>query len=362
MKKSEGRSKGTWWHRFIIRILTLVLALLVFWLLGFLVGDIRSIEGPDYAAIEEGILDQQLIEKAASLNAQIAELNRTISNEAEKRRVLGDGSRSLQQTITQLVELQKLRLENSQTLTAPERENLNSTLSLFLENQKTYQELSQSSTTFLSQKQDLESQLKATLEATELEREPARVTYREQMQSHRLKLAFWQLAVLLPILMGASFLLLKQRGSMYFPLFLALGLSTLTKVGLVVHEYFPTKYFKYVLIGALLIVVGKMLIHFLRLIAFPKTEWLVKQYREAYERFLCPVCDYPIRSGPRRYLFWTRRSVAKLRVPISQDTDEEPYTCPCCGKGLFEECSSCHKIRYSLLPHCQHCGESVSLG
>ena len=357
MKKAEGQSKGTWWHRFVIRILTLVLGVLVFWLLGFFVGDIRTVQGPNYAEIEAGMLDQQLIEKADSLNAQIAILSRSIANEAEKRRVVGDGSRSLQQTITQLVELQKLRLENNQSLTDPERDNLNSTLNLFLENQKSYQELSQSSAALLGQKQALEGQLKETLDATESEREPARAAYREQLQNHRLKLAFWQLAVLIPILIVATLLLLKQRGSLYFPMFLALSSATLIKVGLVVHEYFPTKYFKYILIVVLLIVVGKMLVHFLRLIAFPKTEWLIKQYREAYERFLCPVCDYPIRSGPRRYLFWTRRSVARLRVPSSQEVDEESYTCPCCGKGLFAECPTCHKIRHSLLPHCHHCGE-----
>lgn len=357
MKSAKQRSKGTWWHRFTIRLLTLILSVLVYWLLGFFVEDIRSYPGPDYAAIEESFVDQELETQTQTLSAQIAELNREIGNESEKQRVLGDGSRNLQQTITQLLELQKLGLENNVTMSDSEQENFNSTLNLFLDNQRQYQESSQSSATLLGQKQGLESQLKSTQATIDGQREPAREAFQEQMDAHRLKLAFWQLAVLIPILLVSAILLLKQRGSIYFPLFFSLGMATLIKVGFVIHEYFPTRYFKYVLIGSLLLVVGKILIHFIRLIAFPKVEWLVKQYREAYERFLCPICEYPIRTGPRRFLFWTRRSVAKLAVPAEGAGTEETYTCPSCGKGLYSECPSCHKVRHSLLPHCQHCGE-----
>jgi predicted RNA-binding Zn-ribbon protein involved in translation (DUF1610 family) len=357
MKTLQNRSKGTWWHRFTIRILTLILTVLVFWLLGFFVDDIRSFPGPDYTLIEEGYLDQELVALTETLGDQIEDLNRDIGNESEKQRVLGDGSRNLQQTITQLLELQKLGLENNVTMSDSEQQNFNSTLNLFLENQRQYQESSQSSATLLSQKQGLESQLAITRSSIDVQRLPAREAFEKQRDAHRLKLAFWQLGVLLPILIASAILLMKQRGSIYFPLYFSLGIATLIKVGLVIHEYFPTRYFKYILIASLLLVVGRILIHFIRLIAFPKVEWLVKQYREAYERFLCPICEYPIRTGPRRYLFWTRRSVAKLTVPAAGAEKEEAYTCPSCGNGLYSECHSCHHIRHALLPHCQHCGE-----
>lgn len=42
------KTKGPWIHRLAIHFFTVVLAIIVFWLLGFLVGDIRSIPGPDY--------------------------------------------------------------------------------------------------------------------------------------------------------------------------------------------------------------------------------------------------------------------------------------------------------------------------
>ena len=130
----------------------------------------------------------------------------------------------------------------------------------------------------------------------------------------------------------------------------------MVKVSLVIHEYFPTRYFKYILITVLLLAVGRLLVHFIRTVAFPKAQWLVKQYREAYERFLCPVCEYPVRIGPRRFLYWTRRTVNKTIPQKEQAGEEEEYTCPSCGTALFEKCPSCGKIRHSLLPHCRHCG------
>ena len=356
--RPSSPAKGTWWHRFVIRLLTLVLTVLLYWLLGFFVEDIRSLPGPDYGGIEEQHVDAALVEKRQGLEEQIAELDLSLKNQADKQQLLGDGSRSLQQTMTQLLELQKLGIEKNVEISEANESNLDSTLELFLANQRSYQELSESRSRQLIQRQELQEELTTTKNEIRAQQVPAREDYEAQWERHRLWLAFWQLLILLPILTFAGFLLVKRRESIYFPLYLSLALATLFKVGLVIHEYFPTRYFKYILIGSLLIVVGRLLIHFIASSAHPKAEWLLKQYRESYERFLCPVCEYPIRIGPRRYLFWTRRTVAKLPVPsLTQSAEEEAYTCPSCGSGLYSECPSCHKIRHSLLPHCQHCGE-----
>ena len=353
---AEVKSKGTWLHRFVIRFFTVVLAVLVFWVLGFLVGDIQSIRGPDYSTIEKKHLDKDLVAKRDALEKQIADLTRRIANETEKQRVVGDSSRSLQQTIRQLLELQKLGMQKRIAFSDTEQANFTTSLNLFLDNQRKYQELSQTVSDMLERKQGLVQEKERAEQELEMQRQPAWAEYYALRQRHRMKLAFFQLAILLPILAVAAAVIIKKRSSIYFPLYLAFGAATLVKVALVVHEYFPSKYFKYILLGGLLLVVGRLLVYFIRAIAFPKTQWLVKQYREAYERFLCPVCEYPIRIGPRRFLFWTRRTVNKLVVPGGQGDAEEPYTCPSCGSGLFEECPSCHKIRHAMLPHCSHCG------
>jgi len=354
--KTELKSKGTWLHRFAIRLFTVVLAVLVFWVLGFLVEDIESIEGPDYAAIEKQHLDKGLVAKRDALERQIADLARQIENQTDKQRVVGDSSRNLQQTINQLLELQKLGMQKSIAVSETEQANFASSLTIFLGNQKKYQELSQTVSDMLEQKQGLIREKDLAEQAIEKQRKPAREAFTDLNEKHRLKLAILQLAVLLPLLMLAAAVIFRKRASIYFPLFLAFGAATLLKVALVVHEYFPSKYFKYILIGGLLLVVTRLLLFFIRTIAFPKTQWLIKQYREAYEHFLCPVCEYPIRIGPRRFLFWTRRTVRKMVVPTDRGEQEEPYTCPSCGHGLFEECPSCHKIRHVMLPYCSHCG------
>ena len=141
--KNVATSKGTWGHRFAIRVFTLILGVLIFWVLGFFVSDIRTIEGPKYEAIEEKHLDKDLLAKQEALTQQIADSNRRIENQTEKQRVVGDSSRNLQQTINQLIELQKLGLQNNVAFSETEQANFTSSLNLFLENQKKYQEHSQ---------------------------------------------------------------------------------------------------------------------------------------------------------------------------------------------------------------------------
>lgn len=360
--KTVATSKGTWAHRFAIRLFTLVLAVLIYWVLGFFVNDIRTIRGPDYDTIEKKHLDTNLVAKCASLTTQIADFNQQIENQKEKQRVVGDSSRNLQQTINQLIELQKISMENNIVFSKTEQANFTSSLNLFLDNQKKYQELSQTVSDMLERKQELVRDKEQAEQEIEKQRQPAQEDFKRLNQRHRIKLALLQLAILLPILLVAAIVVIQQRSSIYFPLFLAFGGATLLKVALVVHEYFPSKYFKYILIGGLLIAVARLLIYFIRTIAFPKTQWLVKQYREAYERFLCPICEYPIRTGPRRFLFWTRRTVNKVVLPQGDaDTQEEAYICPTCGHTLFEECPACHNIRHAMLPNCSHCGAEKNI-
>ncbi len=69
---TQQKPKGPWIHRSSIRLFTVILAILVFWVLGFLVKDIRSIQGPQYDEIEKKHVDQQLVAKQKELEADIA--------------------------------------------------------------------------------------------------------------------------------------------------------------------------------------------------------------------------------------------------------------------------------------------------
>ena len=114
--------------------------------------------------------------------------------------------------------------------------------------------------------------------------------------------------------------------------------------------------------AAIVVVIG--ILHFLiRRIANPGREWLINQYREAYQKHQCPVCCYPIERGAFRQALWTSKGPkAVFAATVAENADsrkETPYTCPSCGTVLFNECDSCHRIRHSLLPYCEHCGQET---
>ena len=348
------KPKGPWIHRFSIRLFTVILAILTYWILGFFVEDIESIRGPNYNEIEKVHVDQALVAKQKTLNADISTVDRDIENKRAEMQIVEDSSQNLQKTINQMLALQRASLEKSVSLPENEQSNLSESLAHFLDSQKRYQAHNTQLSKLTDKKRTVVAEKLAVEKQINVQRVPAREEYNKLREKHDLRIACLQLLILIPLLAAGAYLLVKKRGSIYFPLFLGYGAAALLKVSLVVHEYFPSRYFKYVLILVLLVSVAKLLIYFIRVVAFPKAQWLTKQYREAYERFLCPVCEYPIRTGPRKFLFWTRRTVNKIVLPNDLPKDEV-YACPACGTSLFEECAECHNIRHALLPHCQHC-------
>jgi len=352
------KPKGPWVHRFSIHLLTVLLAILVFWVLGFFDTDIRSIKGPQYDQIKEKYVNQQLLVEQQKLTSEIGKVERDIGNTTEEMRIVSDSTQNLQKTIRQLIELQKLTIQKLASIPETGQPNLSRSLARFLENQKRYQAYHERLSELSDQKRTLEAERLKIGQQIEQQRQPAELEYKRLSERHRIRIACLQLLVLVPLFAIGAFLVIKKRDSIYLPLFLGYGVATLLKMVLVIHEYFPSRYFKYVIAAALLIVVVKLLVHVIRVVAFPKARWLTKQYREAYERFLCPVCEYPIRTGSRKFLFWTRRTVNNVVLPTRQSSEEcsdERYACPACGTSLFEECPECHKVRHSLLPYCQHC-------
>lgn len=351
---TRRKPKGPWIHRFSIRLFTVILAILVFWVLGFLVEDIESIHGPKYEDIEKKHVDQDLLARQKELISAISEMDRNIKDKRDEMKIVSDSSQNLQKTISQLIELQKLTLQKSISLPEAEQANLSNSLTHFLESQKQYQSHNAELAQLSDQKRNLETEKVAAEKQIEQQRKPAREEFDKLRDKHNMRLAFLQLLILIPLLAVGAFFVIKKSSSIYFPLFLGYGAAVLLKISLVIHEYFPSRYFKYVLILGLLVAVVKLLIYFIRVVAFPKAQWLTKQYREAYERFLCPICEYPIRTGPRKFLFWTRRTVNKIVLPRESSGDEK-YACPACGTVLYEECPACHGVRHALLSYCQHC-------
>lgn len=351
-----GKKRGTWGIRFLIHLFTVALGVLFFWLEGFLLEDIQSIPGPLFEEVRVKYVDPALDAKADRVAKQIAALDREIAGKREEQHLLDESTKNFQSTINQLVDLQRQSIEKAVALSESEKETISTSLKRYLENQKNYQELIKNITDLTGRKRLLDEEKRTLDRQIDEQMTLARWEYERVCESQRMKLALYQLAILAPLLLVAGYLLLNRRGSMYYPLFLAFGGATILQAALVVHEYFPSRYTKYALIAVLLGVVARILIHFIKIVAAPKLDWLLRQYREAYERFLCPLCEYPIRTGPRKFLYWTRRTVNKILPQADCTGKNEPYHCPSCGTTLFEPCPACKEVRHSLLEHCEHCG------
>ena len=56
-------------------LLSVLLTFLLIWLLGFILGDIGSLDGPDYQEIRKRHVDQALQETSESLQKQISEIS-----------------------------------------------------------------------------------------------------------------------------------------------------------------------------------------------------------------------------------------------------------------------------------------------
>jgi hypothetical protein len=210
------RPKGTWIHRAAIRFFTVFLAVLFFWLTGFFLQDIRTARAPDYETFERSYIDAALLQKKTLLDEQIAEISRQSENLAEKQRILGDSSRSLQQTLTQIIELQKQGLQKNAVFNDRQQAAFSDSLNLFLENQRQYQALSRSLAELTGQKQQLATERERIVLEIEKQRKPAREEFERLLARHRYRLALIQLMVLLPVLLAATWLIARKRGSLDF--------------------------------------------------------------------------------------------------------------------------------------------------
>jgi hypothetical protein len=350
-------NKGPWTHRLLLYFFTVLFGVLVYWLLGFVMRDIGTWPGPVYRQVEKRLSDPQLTQTAETLQNQIDEANRAITNRQQRQKVLRDSTSNSEKTMNQLLELQKLTVQKGLPPSADEASTLAASQRLFLANQTKYQELNDQIGALTDQLGELQNRQREVQKKIESQRPAITEEFDRLYSQHQFQLAALKLAVLLPLLGLGVWLFLKKRGSLYASLLYGFGLALLVEVGMVMHEHFPKRYFKYILIVTAIVVVTRILVYLLRAMAFPKLDWLLKQYREAYEHFFCPICGHPIRRGPLQHLFWTRASLKKLRVPeVPGSHVDEPYTCPVCATPLFEECSCCKHVRHSLLSACSHCG------
>jgi hypothetical protein len=327
--------------------------------LSFLIRDIATWPGPDYQRLESQRLDPELLDEQQEIARQRQEIQRQMRDRQTRQNLLRDSTRSSEQTMNQLLEIHRLGLEKNVEPTEAEQQALAEAEQLFLDNQRQYQQLNTQIVQLNEQLTDLDQRERTLQQALDQARRPIIAEFQRRLRWHELRMASFKLALLAPLLVLTALSFVKWRHSIYAPLIYAVGIALAVKIGVVLHQHFPARYFKYILILLALAIVIRILVYLLRMLAHPNRDYLLRQYREAYERFLCPVCSYPIRRGPLKYVFWNRRSIKRLSLPPQLNAQpDEPYRCPACGTQLFEPCPDCGNIRHSLLPVCVHCGNT----
>lgn len=356
------KNKGPWRHRVLVGVFTALFSLLIFWLLSFAVDDIGTIPGPNREDVEKKFLSQDLIAQRDGIDRQLADLDREISAQRERQSLLRDSTSRYETTLTQLLGLQRANAQKGLNTGQGQQQALAQSVSLFLSNQQKDQALYEDILKLTEQQRQLNEHKREVEAKLGEQRKVADEEMQRLERVHDRKLAALKLLLLVPLLAASLFVVAKKRTGIYTPLVYGAAIAILAQTSLVVHECFPTRYFKYVLLSVAILAVGYIVSWLMRMLQTPKPSFLLKQYRDAYEAFFCPVCDYPIRRGPRRFLFWTRRTVGKIVFPAeSGQANEETYSCPACGSRLFEQCARCGGVRHSLLPYCQNCGVEKAL-
>lgn len=345
-----------------IHLFTLLAGILFFWLLGFLLQDIRTLEVPPYKLKVLQEIEEKgyppLNEQLQSVNDSLKGLNSEIKARQEDQELRAKGAENLEQTIAQLRRLINTDPAQDPTQKARLSENLESFLAL----QKQYQEINNTLTSLTSARIEKERQRESLSKQLSTLDEKYRLEKVALEKWNRMRVATLQLVLLIPLLGVFLFFMTRKRGAC-FPIFLAFGCAALIRIILTMHEYFPARWFKYIWIVIALLAVVWLLVYLIRLAITPRPERLVLQYSQAYEKFFCPICEYPIRRGPLKYLYWNRKNIQTVLKGTGSSTLPEtvdtPYTCPACGEQLFEKCEQCGKIRHSLLQYCEHCGAAM---
>lgn len=342
--------KGPRSYRFLMMTLYVVFGLLLFWFLGFLMDDIANRPGPNLTQVQKKYQDPQLVKDKEAYSASLKDLSTTIEQKRQQLGILQTSITSYKDTMNQLLDLQKASIQKGVNFSPESNKNLQNVTNLYLNYQNQFQELNGAITTDNLKAQGLQNKIQEINTKLSKQNEEAYKEYKTLWETHNWTMAALQLLVLIPLLLIAAFLYKKYRQGKYKSMIMAALLAIFFKTSLVMHEYFPSFLFKYLLVMALLFITIKVLISMIRNMSSPKPTWLLKQYKEAYQKGQCPSCQFGIKPSIAKFV------TEEGTIPPNYLETVDSYTCPSCGEQLFEKCNNCSHVRYSLLEFCDHCG------
>jgi len=357
--ETKRKAKGSRGVLFFIVLLGITLGVLFLWLLSFVESDIGTMKGPDWKKTRSRYVTGELDQQKKSLGKEIESIKRKILTQTEQQRLLDSSTNSLQNTIKQLLSFQKESLAKNVEFSEKSKQTLQESQAAFLENQHKYQAYNKEIAELTQQQRAKEDSLATIKETIKIKEHDAQKEHNKLCEKHRLKVAILKLAFLVPVFLVVSFIFMKYRTSAYWSLVWAGFIATFIKIALVVHEYFPAEYFKYIALLVIIAIMLRILIYLIRLIVAPKKDLLIKQYQQHYDKYICPICSKPIRTGPLRFIGGLGKK-AQVLAGQSVNITQQVYTCPSCGEELYGKCDKCGNIRHTLLPYCEHCGAEKS--
>ena len=133
--------RGPLGHRLLVWFFAAIVSLLAFWLLGYVTRDIDRIQGPDYEAEVTDKLPTELVERNEKLAVELLNTKNQIDALTKQRTVLQQTVTNSQQTINQLLDLQKLSIENETSLSDEQQAALSDNLQAFLNRQAQAQDM-----------------------------------------------------------------------------------------------------------------------------------------------------------------------------------------------------------------------------
>lgn len=196
------------------------------------------------------------------------------------------------------------------------------------------------------------------------ERDKARVVYYKAVQKYDLHIFLSRLLFVIPILLFGVWMLIKKRGSGYWPLYRGFVFFSVYAffVGLV--PYLPSYggYVRYIIGILLSVFLGIYAIRSLKGFVRRKKEELQRSTEErsrhikdevaekALEDHMCPSCGKDFLINEFHQSGTKKGAIGNFKIT--------PF-CRHCGLELFKNCGTCHTQNYAHLPHCYSCGDSV---
>jgi len=341
MNTTGKTTSGPKRYRIGIFLFSTVLTVLLLWLGNFVLYDIAQIQPPE-------IEDTALLKTQDDLFAEKRRLTDELGAATSRGEALSRSTRSSQTTLNQLIELHKSTLATEGELSEQAQAAFDTAQANFLRNQEQEQLVIAEIATLRTAQRTNQQALN---DATNSIREKRRAIY----QPHRRKVAFWQFLFVTPFALLGVAAFKKYRASPFSPLVHAFNIAVFILLITVVHEHFPSEYFKYMFLAVAIALVGGGMVYLIRQLIRPDKKWLLQRYREAYHAAQCPSCQYPIVGDNMRSVVPDKRLLKRKGALEIQGSGEE-YSCPSCGTRLFHRCESCQSLRHTLLPHCLRCG------